>query len=446
MTIHRRTLFATLPTALLVAACQSGEPVSPPDELVVLTRNAPTTYYVNRHGETEGPEYEMALAFAESIDRDVRFEIRDSVGDIFGGLENGEGHIAAAGLTLTESRAGRFLPGPAYMNITEEVVCRPNLVVREPADLPGLEIAVIDDSSYSDTLGELQAALPELSWQTVGNQATEQLLYETAESTIDCTLVDSNILSVHQRYMPRLEANLTVGSDKSLVWYVDPEHEALAGLIEEWFDTYRSGGLAEVTNHYYGHLDQFDAYDVEVFRDRIETVLPIYRPLFEEAAVETGFDWTFLAAMSYQESRWDPLATSPTGVRGMMMLTGVTAEAMDVADRLDPEESILGGARYLRERLEGIPPYIDGSERLWMALAGYNIGQSHLRDARMLAVRVGENPNTWIGVKATLPLLTERRYYQDLLAGYARGHEPVVYVGRIRNYHEILLAALSGAI
>jgi membrane-bound lytic murein transglycosylase F len=127
----------------------------------------------------------------------------------------------------------------------------------------------------------------------------------------------------------------------------------------------------------------------------------------------------------------------------MMMLTEATAEAVAVADRLDAAASIHGGARYLRQRIERIPPYVPGSDRLWMALAAYNVGQSHLRDARMLAVRLGENPNTWNGVKEVLPRLSERQYYRDLPAGYARGLEPVVYVERIRYYQEILESLLA---
>lgn len=412
----------------------------------MLTRNAPTTYYLDRDGATVGPEYEMAVRFAESLGRPVRFEVLNSVGEILEGLEQGAGHIAAAGLTRTDSRDERFLVSPEYMTVEEEVVCRPGLQIRDVSDLSGLEIFVIDESSYDDTLRDLQETLEELSWQTVTNQASEQLLYDVAESEIDCTVVDSNILSVHQRYMPRLEADLTIGSEKPLVWYVAPGRDDLRSQLEEWFAAYRSAGLEAVVNRYYGHLDQFDPYDIEVFQDRIDSVLPEYRPVFEAASAETGFDWSFLAAMSYQESQWDPRATSPTGVRGMMMLTGITAEAMGVGDRLNAEESIRGGADYLLERLEAIPAYIPEDDRLWMALAAYNVGNSHLRDARMLAVRVGANPNTWIGVKATLPLLSERRYYQDLLAGYARGVEPVVYVERIRYYHEILQAVISGDI
>jgi len=443
---HLPGLVVFLLVCLVSGACTADE-VEPsrPEEIVVLTRNAPTSYFVDRDGQVAGPEYEMAQDFARTLDRPVRFEVFDSTGEVLEALEAGRGQIAAAGLTETPSRDAIFHRGPGYLSVLQELVCRPGLPVESVQDLPGLEIAVIADSSYEDTLGELARDLPQLSWQTVTNQATEQLLYDVAEGEIDCTVADSNILAVHQRYLPRLESTLTLGEETSLVWYVAPDHQALVPEIEGWFTTFASDRLPTIVNRYYGHLDHFDAYDVEVFRQRVEERLPAYRALFEAAAAETGFDWALLAAMSYQESQWDPEAVSPTGVRGMMMLTESTAEAVDVEDRLDPGESIAGGARYLAERMSALPTFIPDSERVWMALAAYNIGQGHLRDARMLAVRLGENPNTWAGVKEVLPLLAERRYHQDLLGGYARGLQPVVYVERIRYYLDLLNERLEAA-
>jgi peptidoglycan lytic transglycosylase F len=230
-----------------------------------------------------------------------------------------------------------------------------------------------------------------------------------------------------------------VGTEKKLVWLLPPGETALAGRLQEWMAAYRATGeLARLQNRYYGHLNQFDPYDVAVFTRRVEERLPRYQSQFEDASRVTSLPWTTLAAMSYQESQWDPSATSVTGVRGIMMLTEVTADALGVSDRLDPMESILAGAEYLRQRMDLIPSWVPEPDRLWMGLAAYNVGQRHLQDARMLAIRLGENPNTWAGVKATLPRLAQRQYYQDLPAGYARGLEPVIYVERVRHYQDIL--------
>ena len=122
-----------------------------------------------------------------------------------------------------------------------------------------------------------------------------------------------------------------------------------------------------------------------------------------------------------------------------MMLTRTTAEQMDVSDRNDPRQSILGGARYLRVVEKKIPKRIDPVNRLWLTLAGYNVGFGHLEDARILTERDGGNPDIWLEVKQRLPLLAQKKYYSTVRHGFARGNEPVNYVDNIRNFYELLV-------
>ena len=206
-----------------------------------------------------------------------------------------------------------------------------------------------------------------------------------------------------------------------------------------WFrEMGESGGLDALLHKYYGHLERYEVSNSPRYFERMVTRLPKYLDIFLAAEEETGLPWTLLAAVAYQESHWDPDAVSPTGVRGLMMLTEQTAAWMEIENRRDPEQSIRGGSRYLRRLLDRIPAFIPEPDRLWMALAAYNVGFGHLQDARMLAVRLHENPNAWEGVENVLPRLAWSRYYQDLRHGYARGHEPVIYVRQVRNYWDLL--------
>jgi membrane-bound lytic murein transglycosylase F len=166
--------------------------------------------------------------------------------------------------------------------------------------------------------------------------------------------------------------------------------------------------------------------------------LPYYREEFQRAEKKTGIPWVLLASMSYQESKWNRHAISPTGVRGLMMLTRSTAADLGIHNRLDPKKSINGGARYLAHLHQRIPKDIRQSDRLFVALAAYNVGLGHIRDARILAKRLGRNEQQWEGLREVLPLLAKKKYYQDLPHRYARGWEPVQYVKRIREYRKIL--------
>ena len=175
------------------------------------------------------------------------------------------------------------------------------------------------------------------------------------------------------------------------------------------------------------------------FLIRSNTLLPKYKHLFKQAQEITGIDWRLLAAISYQESHWDTFNTSPTNVRGLMMLTEATADQMGVTDRLDPKQSIPAGAKYINLLVETIPDRVPEPDRIYMALASYNIGYAHVEDARVLAQRHGLNPDSWADIKKTLVMLNNPEYYSTVKYGYASGGAPVIFVESIRSYHNILL-------
>ena len=199
-----------------------------------------------------------------------------------------------------------------------------------------------------------------------------------------------------------------------------------------------TGELDRLVERYYGAATKFDYVNVKTFRRRVKSVLPRYEALFRQAGAEYGLDWRLLAAQSYQESYWKPGAVSPTGVEGLMQLTEATAEFIDVEDRTDPRQSVLGGARYLRSLRDRIHESVTEPDRTWFALAAYNVGLGHLLDARALARRLNKDPDRWTSVKTMLPLLSQPQWYTKTKHGQARGYEAVAYVTRIRSFYDIL--------
>jgi membrane-bound lytic murein transglycosylase F len=413
-------------------------------ELIVLTRNAPTTYYEGREG-LEGPEQEMAAAFAAHLGVKPRFLVLDTVAEILDAVSGGEGHVAAAGLTVTEQRQRTFHFGPPYKEIRQELVChrdgpRPETV----EDLVGLRIAVIAESSYQENLERLSFDVSGLDWEVATDVDTEELLQRVADGDLDCTIADSNIAAINQRYHPELVIAFAVSETQKLAWIVSERAKALEPEIKRWFATARKDGrLADIDNRYYGYIEVFDYVDASALHQRIEERLPRYRPIFEKAAKTVDLPWDLLAAVSYQESHWNPKAKSPTGVRGIMMLTRNTARELGVKNRLDPVQSIRGGARYLKDVSDRLPDTITGDDRIWIGLAAYNVGLGHISDARDLAKRLDHDPDTWAGLREVLPLLSKKRYHKTLKHGYARGNEPVRFVKRVRNYQDILSQQLD---
>ncbi len=420
---------------------RSLEEIQASGKLVVLTRNAPTTLYTDREEKQSGPEYDLVEAFAASLDLEVEYRIKSSVQEIIDAVENAEGDLAAAGLTITGPRQQKFLFSPAYQDVTQQVVCRRDNVQPESIeDLVGLNIVVIGGSSYVERLQTLQKLHPELSWKETTSEDTEQLLRAVWLREIDCTVADSNIVDINRRYFPELIAPLNLNESESLGWMMSGDRQDLQAAVKSWLKTVdESGELSVLQERYYGFVEVFDYVDTRKFISRIRSRYPKYRKYFKDAAAKYELSELLLVAQAYQESHWRANARSPTGVRGIMMLTLNTARAMGVTSRLDPKQSIFGGARYMNKLLNNrFDDEVAEPDRTWLALAAYNVGRGHVHDAQRLAREQGLNPHLWSDVKQVLPLLSDKRYYRDLKYGYARGNEPVRYVQRIRDYQLIL--------
>lgn len=407
--------------------------------LRVITRNAPSSYFLGRAGP-EGPEADMVNAFAASLGVSVEFIVLEDVTEMLSALQAGEADLVAAGLARTKPREQDFAFGPGYQHVTQQVICRrggPS--VNNVDDLLHVTLAVGEGSNYDEKLQQIAFLLPELVWARVSEASTEDLLRDVWLQHIDCTVADSNIFALNQRFYPELRAMFDLTEAEELAWVLPKDAMDLRSALEEWFEGYwASGGVSQLMARYYGHTGDFDYVDSRRFLGRARNRLPHYRPLFEQAARDNGLDWTLLAALSYQESHWDVKARSETGVRGLMMLTRDTASELGVQDRTDPNQAIAAGAQYLASLIGRLPDAIQEPDRTWMALAAYNMGMSHLYDVRRLVKSLGQDPDVWEAIRAALPLLAKREYYRDLPGGYARGHEARDYVDRVRHYQEML--------
>ena len=414
-------------------------------QIRVLTRVSPTTFYSGADG-FEGPEYLLVDGFArflsDKYDRpiEVQFESADRFADILPTVEARQTHFAAAGLTITPERLNRVSFGPSYQEVKQHLVYRLNS--KKPQDfaaLHGKRLEVVAGSSYAETLAGIQADQPDFTWAENPNLEINELLAAVVARQIDYTVADSTSFDVHRNYMPELAIAMDLKESDQLAWAFRKNNStAIRADAEEYFASIRaSGKLEQILDRYYGHTDKFDYVGTRIFIRHHDRRLQPYKNSFHEASRQTGADWRLLAAIGYQESHWDPTAVSPTGVRGLMMLTNATANYMGVSDREDPYEAIPAGARYfaqLRKRLADIPE----PDRTWFALAAYNVGYGHVRDAQRIVRMQGGTPNRWLSIRDALPLLSQHKWYSQVPNGYARGWEPVKYVKNVRTYFEIL--------
>lgn len=428
----------------LLAGCSPG-PVPPPEksgELVVATRNSPTTYFLDTEEQPSGFEYDLVTAFASKHGWKTRFLLADTLDELFEMVAGGQAHLAAAGLTASDERRTRLRFGPNYGQVKEWVVCRQgDKLPRELKDLVGLRLEVVAGSSHAERLRLRKHGVPDLKWVEMKTPGSEELLERVDIGLADCTLVDSDSLDVARNFHPGLRPAFVLESAQPQAWVIGRGMDlGFSRQVVAFFKGMESSGdLVRLKERYFGHVTRLQEADVLGVLEKRGTLLRDLRPHFQTAQSETGLDWRLLAAIAYQESQWNAHAVSPTGVRGIMMLTEDTADRLGVKDRLDARESILGGARYVVMLKSALPEEIPEPDRTWLALAAYNIGQGHLNDARGLARKLGKNPDQWRDMKAVLPLLSRSEYAGSLRYGFARGGEARAFAENVRIYFDILL-------
>jgi membrane-bound lytic murein transglycosylase F len=428
---------------LLLGTCSQPptvlEQIMRSGELRVVTRNLPSAYYLGASGP-QGPEFDLVSRFAAELGVRLFVYSVPNVADAMREVESHRAHIAAAGLTRGIRLPSNASFGPPYQQVREHLIfrqgeTRPRTIKQANEG----HIEVVGGSAHAATLEQWRALNPNLSWVENPLAETEELLYRLSRREFDYTVADSNEFAIGRAFHPEIRIAFDLSQGKSLAWVVDTRDASLLRRVTAFHSSLRAEGrLAAILDTYYGDSDRFDYIQSRVFMEHIESRLPRYRHWFREAAAEVGVDWRLLAAVGYQESQWDPTATSHTGVRGLMMLTEETARALNVPDRLDPRGSIFGGARYFVWLRNQIPKRILEPDRTWFTLAAYNVGVGHLEDARILTQMHAKNPDAWSDVREYLPLLTQAKWYTRVKRGYARGWEPVRFVENIRGYIDIL--------
>ncbi len=435
-----------LPACLLLPGCAGEkshlEQIRERGALHVVTTTGPTTYQRNDREVERGLEYELVRLFAASLGVDLKLSLAAGREEITDMLTAGQADLAAAGLARTFRPDDPLVYGPGFQWVTRQVVYRYGYIrPSSPADIPPHKLHIARKALAQEDLERLRFRYPDLNLVLHEDKDSLELLEMVEYGKILYAVAASNEVVWSRITLPELRAAFDLTSPEPLGWAVGRSRgdDSLVGAIREFHDRIRnSGQLAGLLEQVYAFADSFDYVEARSFIDRYNEVLPELKPYFMSAADEFGFDWRLLAAISYQESHWKKAARSPTGVRGLMMLTRQTARQVGISDRLDPVLSVHGGARYLTTLTGKIPERVPEPDRTWFALASYNVGYGHLEDARVITQKNGGDPDSWSDVKKSLPLLTEHKWYSQTRFGYARGHEPVKFVENIRRYQVML--------
>lgn len=403
--------------------------------LHMLTILGPTTYFEDGRGPN-GFEYILARDFADSIGVKLEVHVKQTLRSLLLSVGGPRADFAAANLTKTSKRIKALAFSHPYYEITQQLLYQRGS--KRPSNLDELdgELLVIADSSHSERLQELKLEHPLLSWSERNDLEQSDLVRMVHEGEVEYCIVDSLAYLINRQLFPQAGRAFDITEPQPLAWAF-PKHSdgTLVDAANKFLDDYRlSGKLDALKRQYTSNTQRFSVSETNRLGKLIKTRLPKFESLFREVGEKYSIDWHLLAAVAYQESHWNPNARSPTGVRGLMMLTEDTAKELAIANRVDPLQSLDGGARYILQLKDKISDRVKEPDRTWLALAAYNVGLGHLTDARTLTRWAGKNPDKWSEVRQQLPLLTKKQYHSTVRHGFARGHEPVVYVDNIQYY------------
>ena len=413
--------------------------------ITFVTTNSASTYYIDSNQQHAGLEYDLAKLFVKDLGEGyaIQFVVENAFSDVLNSIIDNKATIAAADITITESRKNNMIFTEPYLDVQQQIAYNRETTTapRKLASLNNAIITVPAGTSFIDRLQELNNTKDVvLSWSEQADTSSEKLLEALANEEIEYTIADNHLLSIMQYYHPNIGMGFTIGKPEKIAWALpknaDPK---LVAKINKFFKKIKANGtLNNLIDRYHGNTKRLNPFDVKTFLSKSQTLLPKYVRLFKGAQDITNIDWRLLASISYQESHWNTFNTSPTNVRGLMMLTEDTSDMMKVTDRLDPKQSIPAGAKFFVWIKDQFPDRIQEPDKTYMALASYNIGWGHIEDARILAQRLKLNPDRWADVKKAMMLLTEAKYYTNAKHGYCGCAQPVVYTESIRSYYSIL--------
>lgn len=160
-----------------------------------------------------------------------------------------------------------------------------------------------------------------------------------------------------------------------------------------------------------------------------------YDSIIKEISAENLIDWRLISSIVFVESSFKSKATSNKGAQGLMQIMPVVAKEYGLKNAYHPETNIAAGVKHLIRWYKSIKG-ATSEDRMMLALAAFNGGPGHVKDAQALAFRLKKNPLKWNDVKQVLPLLEHKLYNWDASTGFCQGNDMVVYVERIMSKYQ----------
>ncbi|MGB5238647.1 MAG: transporter substrate-binding domain-containing protein [Flavobacteriaceae bacterium] len=418
-------------------------------KLKALIAYSGTSYFLYR-GQPMGYEYEMLLKLAEHFNLDLELQIARDLNQMLEELRKGNIDIVAHGLAITKERQ-KIASFTDYLYLTQQVLVqrkpdnwdqlayrqKKRSLINDAVELIGETVSVRKNSSYylrllhlSDELGE------DIIIDTLkGNLSTDEIIKMVAEGKIKYTIADSNIAHINASSYPELDVEVPVSSSQRIAWAVRPNASELLEATNTWIrNNRRKQEFNVIFNKYFKNERRYKRRVKSEFYSLNNEQISKYDDIIKMNAAKIDWDWRILASLIYQESQFNTSAKSWAGAKGLMQMMPGTAKELGVNNILDPNDNIAGGSAYLKKMYDRFEEVTDTMQRTKFAMAAYNCGYSHVRDAQRLAEYNGLDPYVWDQStdQMILALSFPKNYNLDFItSGYVNGKEPFSYVNQI---------------
>jgi len=409
--------------------------------LRVATLIEPTLYIPDSY-RPQGLEYDLSQRFADRLGVEVEYHVMPSIDAAYAALEENRVDLAAAGLQVDPARQTRFRYGPPYLTVSRKLL---HATERDaPAslsDLDGETVALPAGSGTRHWLERQMAADRRLRLAIREEPDKLALLQGIRQGRIDYAITLSHIALLTHKLSDEVAIASSVGAPVSLAWAFSRRadtslyHEARVFFAE----IRRQRELKSLVDRHYAQFERLDESLSRRFLSDLETRAAPYLATFRRAGERYDIDWRLLAAVGYQESKWRPDAVSHQGAYGLMQIILPTARGLGLKDPTNPVSNIMAGAKYIAQLRDQVPEESTEPDRTYLAMAAYNVGIGHLKDALELTREQSGDPTSWPDVRPRLLQLADPAIYRDLRYGYARGSETVNYVENIRAFHDLMI-------
>lgn len=422
------------------------------DTLIAITDNSSSSYFLYK-GQPMGYQYELLSHFARHIGVALNIITVTNIEESILRIKAGEADLIAIDLTINAPRSDLVAFSTPISETRQVLVQRKTEgfvkrkksdvdtnLIRKHSDLSGKTIYIQKSSAYRMRLRYLSAEIGAPINIVELDNDSEELIAMVSEGEIDFTIADEHIAMANSTWYDNVDIATQISFPQDVAWAVKPGSDSLLAVLNKWIAGFiQTKEYNRIFRKYFVSKKSAHLRDTE-FHSVRGGKLSRYDDLIRKHSEEGPWDWRLVAAVIYEESRFNPRAQSWAGAYGLMQLMPGTARRFGVKNIHSPEEQIKGGIRLIRYLDENLPEDItDPMERAKFILASYNIGMSHIIDAYNLAKKYGEDPSTWdIGEKYLL-LKSKPKYFNDpvVKAGYARGRETRRFVQKVINrYHD----------